>query len=76
MIDAINKNNKVFIEAMDKMNVTQIEIEYYRSKTHEHSAKQHLTFLKERNKKMSKRNKNMVSVLANLSTTMCHVFYS
>lgn len=33
MIDATNKNSKVIIEAMDRMNVTQIKIEYHLNKT-------------------------------------------
>jgi hypothetical protein len=29
MIDTTNKNSKMIIEAMDRMNVTQIKIEYH-----------------------------------------------
>ncbi len=36
--------------------------------------KQQLTYLKARNKKILKTNKNIVNVLANLSTSICHAF--
>ncbi len=44
------------------------------TKFHEKTSKLHLKYLKERDKKVYKMNKNMVSVLANLSFAMCQTF--
>ncbi len=44
------------------------------AKSREKTFKQHLKYLKERDKKAYKMNKNMVNVLANFNFAMCHVF--
>jgi hypothetical protein len=44
------------------------------TKFHEKTYKLHLKYLKERDRKVYKMNKNMVSVLANLSFAMCQTF--
>ncbi len=44
------------------------------TKFHEKTSKLHLKYLKERDKKVYKMNKNMVSVLANLNFAMCQTF--
>jgi hypothetical protein len=57
MIDAMDKNNKVFMDVMDHINLVQLDI--YKSK--QHNFKEHLNYLKERDRKAHKMAKNMVS---------------
>jgi hypothetical protein len=54
--------------------MSQLEIDKNRTKSREKTFKQHLKYLKERDKKPYKMNKNMVNVLTNLNFVMCHAF--
>jgi hypothetical protein len=56
---------------MEKISDTQREIEYHHSKLHDRNFKQDLRYLKFKAHKM---NKNLVTILSNMSTTMCHKF--
>jgi hypothetical protein len=67
IIDSTNKNNKILMEAMKKINVMQLD-------GYNHTFKEHLQFFKARNKKVNRMSKNLVTTLSNLSTAMCHAF--
>ncbi len=59
---------------MDKINVTQLDINEHNSKFHNHIFKEQLQYLKLKDKKVHKIIKSMVNVMLNLNTTMCHAF--
>ncbi len=63
----------IIVDAMNHINTNRLEIDKNMTKPHEKTFK-HLKYVKERNKKVHKMNKNMVSVLSNLSFAMCHAF--
>jgi hypothetical protein len=63
----------IIVDAMNHINTNRLEIDKNMTKPHEKTSK-HLKYVKERNKKVHKMNKNMVSVLSNLSFAMCHAF--
>jgi len=54
------------------INISQLEIDKNKTKSCEKIFKHPLKNLKERDKKAYKMNKNMVSVLSSLNSTMCH----
>ncbi len=74
VIEACDKNSKVIVNAMDHINIRQLEIDKNKTKFHDKTFKQHLKYLKEKDKKAYKMNKNMASVLINLSFVMYHAF--
>jgi FtsZ-binding cell division protein ZapB len=49
IIDSTKKNNKVAVDAMDKIIVTQLDIEEHGSKLHDHTFKEQIHNLKSRN---------------------------
>ncbi len=59
---------------MEKTNVIQLKIEERRFKHCDYAFKEQLCYMKARDKKTHKMNKNMVHVLSNLSMAMCHAF--
>jgi FtsZ-binding cell division protein ZapB len=50
IIDSTKKNNKIMVDAMDKIIVTQLDIEEHGSKLHNHTFKEQVHNLKSRNK--------------------------
>lgn len=62
------------MDAMEKINVAQLEIEQHHFENQNHNFKKHLHYLKVRNKKMHQMNDNMVNVISNSSMAMCHAF--
>jgi hypothetical protein len=62
------------MDAMDKINCTQLEIEQQCLGVHELTFKTHIRYLKAHGKKLYKMNKNMVNVLSNLNIILCHAF--
>jgi hypothetical protein len=74
VFETINKNNKVLGNVMDKIKVIHLEIKECCSQFHNHTFKKQLHYLESKDNKVHKMNKNMVSMLSNLNTTMCHVF--
>jgi hypothetical protein len=52
--------------------MNSLEIDKNKTKFHEKTFKQHLKYLKERDKKLYTMNKNMVNVLTNISSMMYH----
>jgi hypothetical protein len=74
MIEFTNKNNKVLVDAMDQINSTHIDLYKNMTKYMDNNFKEHLTYLKDKDKKTHKMNKQMVNVLSNFSIMMCHVF--
>ncbi len=63
----------IIVDAMNQINTNQLEIDKNMTKRHEKTFK-HLKYVKKRSKKVHKMNKNMVSVLSNLSFAMYHAF--
>jgi hypothetical protein len=59
---------------MDKINVTELDINEHHSKFHNHIFKEQLQYFKSKDKKVHKTIKNMVNVMSNLNTIMCHAF--
>lgn len=55
------------MEAMKNINVTQLD-------GYNHTFKEHLQFFKAQDKKVNWMSKILVTILSNLSTTMCHAF--
>jgi hypothetical protein len=74
IIETIDKNNMIFMDAMDYINTSQLEIDKNRTKFHKSIFKQHFKYLKERDKKTYKMNKSIVNVISNFNFAMCHVF--
>ncbi len=74
VIEAFDKNNKLIVDAMDRINTSQLEIDKNKTKFHDKTFKQHLKYLKERDNKTYKMNNNTVNVLTNLSSVMCRAF--
>jgi len=74
VIEFTNKNNKVLVDAMDQINSTHIDLYKNMTKYTDNNFKEHLKYLKDKDKKTHKMNKQMVNVLSNLSITMCHAF--
>jgi hypothetical protein len=62
------------VDAMEKINVAQLEIEQHHFENQNHNFKEHLQYLKTRNKKMHQMSNNRVNVLSNLNMAMCHAF--
>ncbi len=54
VIEAIDKNNKVLVDAMDQLNSIQLDIDKNITKMQEKTLKQYLKYLKEQNKKAHK----------------------
>jgi hypothetical protein len=65
ILEVSYKNNKVFVDAMEHINTTQLEIEKQRNKVH----KDQLWYLKSKNKKINLSSKNKLNVLVNLNAT-------
>jgi hypothetical protein len=74
ILKALDKNNNVFIDAMEHINVTQLESEKYRSKIQKRETNKYLLHLISINKMIHLTSKNMLSVLANFNIVMCHIF--
>jgi len=60
------------VTIVDFINISQLEIDKNKTKSCEKTFKHPFKYLKERDKKAYKMNKNMVSVLSSLNSTMCH----
>jgi hypothetical protein len=60
------------VDAMDRINSIQLDIDKNITKMQEKTLKQHLKYLKEQGKKVHKVNKNIVNILSSLSMAMCH----
>ncbi len=54
--------------------MTQLDINERHSKFHNHIFKEQLQYFKSKDKKVHKIIKNMVNVMSNLNTIMCHAF--
>jgi len=67
VIDFTNKNNKILMEAMKKINVTQLD-------GYNRTFKECLQFFKARDEKVNQMSKNLVTIFSNLSTFMRHAF--
>jgi hypothetical protein len=52
---------------MEKISAMQLD-------THNCNFKEHMQYLKTKDKKVHQMNKNLVTVFSNFSTTMCHAF--
>jgi hypothetical protein len=76
VVETTDKNKVVMVEAMDRamdrMNITHVEVEEKRMIVHGRTFKECFKYLKERDKKVHKASQNMVSVLFNMSVAMCH----
>jgi hypothetical protein len=59
---------------MNCINISQLEIDKNKTKFCEKTFKHPFKYLKERDNTAYKMNKNMVNVLSNLNSTMCHAF--
>ncbi len=62
-----NKINKFLVDVMEKISAMQLDI-------HNCNFKEHMQYPKTKYKKVHKMNKNLVTILSNFSTTMCHAF--
>jgi hypothetical protein len=51
-----------------------LDIEQHSSNVQEHTFKEHLRYLKSRDKKIHKINQKKVNIFSNLSIVMCHAF--
>ncbi len=74
VIETTNKNNKVLVNMMDCINLTQEDIGNNRTKGDAKTLKENLNYTKNKNKNMWKMNNKMINILANLSIAMCHTF--
>lgn len=74
VMEATKKMRKHLLDAMDRINSTQQKLEKTKVRANIKMTKKHIEYLKARDKKILKMNKQMVNVLSNLSTTMCHAF--
>ncbi len=74
VIEFANKNNKLLVDAMDKINCIQLEIKQQHSNAHECSFKTHIYYIKACDKKFYRMNKSMVNVLSTFNTILCHAF--
>jgi hypothetical protein len=63
VIEFTNKNNKILVDAMEKINVVQLEIEQHCSENQNYNFKEHLHHFKTRDKRVHQMNKNIVNVL-------------
>ncbi len=61
------------MDAMEKINVVQLEIEHH-LENQNHNFKEHLHYLKARDKRGHQMSNNQVNVLSNLNMAMCHAF--
>jgi cellulose biosynthesis protein BcsQ len=61
-IKSTNKNNKILVDVMEKINVVQLEIEQHCFENHNYNFKEHLHHVKTRNKIVHQMNKNLVNV--------------
>jgi hypothetical protein len=46
IIETINENGKIIMDAMDRINTNQVQIDKNRTKSHEKTFKQHFKYLK------------------------------
>jgi hypothetical protein len=70
IIEAMDQNNKIVVEATDQISFMQLHINKNKKKFQEKAFKQHLQYLKDKDKKIQKMHNNMVSVLSNLNMAM------
>jgi len=62
------------VDAMEKINVVQLEIEQHQLENQNHNFKEHLHYFKARDKRVHQMNNNQVNILSNLNMVMCHAF--
>jgi len=55
IIEATTKNNKIIEDAMEFINTSLFEIDKNKTKSHEKTFKQHLKYLKEEKKMLTRR---------------------
>jgi hypothetical protein len=46
ILEALDKKNKMLVDMMECINVTQLKIEKHHSKTQKHTTKKHMQYLK------------------------------
>jgi len=74
VIEFADKNNKLLVDGMDKINCIQLEIKQQHSSAHECSFKTHIYYFKGRDKKLYRMNKSMVNVLSAFNIILYHAF--
>jgi hypothetical protein len=74
VIEAMDKHSRIVMDTMDQINIIELDIDNNQTKFQEKTFKPHLKYLKEKDMKAYKMNKNVVNILSNFNYVFCHVF--